>query len=136
MTSFFVRYNGRFEKIEFAKIRYIEASLSYCKIHTIDSLYLVPGPFKQIEASLPPEEFCRIHRSFIVAIAHIRAFDHKAVYLSDRELPVSESWFPAMLRQLPILSVAVPKPLTVTRSGRPPRTTASRRIASGRSNRS
>jgi len=42
---------------------------------------------KQLEEHLPADLFCRVHRSYIVSIDHVMAFDNTTVYLKDVEVP-------------------------------------------------
>ena len=109
MTCLFVRHNRRFEKIDFSAIHYVEANLNYMRIVTADKIYMVLSTMEQVEEALPPAQFCRIHRSYIVSIAQIRTFDNHRVYLADKTLPVGAIWFPRMLAQLPILATARPQ---------------------------
>jgi len=43
---------------------------------------------KSIENFLPVDLFRRIHKSYIVSLDKVIAFDGDAVYLSDKELPI------------------------------------------------
>jgi hypothetical protein len=45
---------------------------------------------KKMEKMLPAHMFCRIHKSFIVSIDKILAFDRKTVQTKNRSLPVGE----------------------------------------------
>jgi len=115
MTCLFVRHNRRFEKIDFSAIHYVEANLNYMRIVTADKIYMVLSTLEQVEEALPPAQFCRIHRSYIVSIAQIRTFDNHRVYLPDKTLPVGAIWFPRMLAQLPILATARPQEVSPSR---------------------
>jgi two-component system, LytTR family, response regulator len=54
------------------EIRWMEADDRYIVLHTGDQEYLYDGALKDLEAQLDPDQFCRIHRSVIVATGHIR----------------------------------------------------------------
>jgi DNA-binding LytR/AlgR family response regulator len=103
MPYLFIRYNRRYEKLDCSTIRYVEAGKNYCKIYTTHHLFMIMSTLKVVEAALPAGEFCRIHRSFIVSVAHINSFDHQVVYLQGKQLPVGSTWLPRLLRCLPIL---------------------------------
>ncbi|HXB07932.1 MAG TPA: LytTR family DNA-binding domain-containing protein [Puia sp.] len=89
---FFLRLERRFERINYSDIRYIQSSSNYCKIHLVDKMILTLVTLRQLEFALPSNDFCRIHRSFIVRIEEITAFDHKAVDLGDIRLPLGETY--------------------------------------------
>jgi len=88
----FIREDGRFVKVMLADIQYIEASKNYIRICTGKRLHLAQIRMRQIEAALPEEAFIRIHRSFIVPLAGIIAFDNKWVYLENKQLPVGDAY--------------------------------------------
>jgi DNA-binding LytR/AlgR family response regulator len=47
---------------------------------------------KRMVKLLPPDEFCQIHRAFIVSLNWITAFDVKLVYGPDQMLPIGETY--------------------------------------------
>jgi DNA-binding LytR/AlgR family response regulator len=103
MSCIFVRSDYRMYKIEFARIRYIEASKNYCKIHTTDKVHLILTTLNIVMATLPANEFCRIHRSFIVSIAYLESFDKQAAYLSDCNLPIGATYLGLLEQHVTIL---------------------------------
>lgn len=86
---FFIRVEGKYIRIRFSEIRYIESLKNYCKLVTGTGSYMVLISMKQVEDALQRHLFCRIHRSFIVSINHITAFDEDSVYIGDLELPLT-----------------------------------------------
>lgn len=110
MSFIFVRHNRRFQRIPCPDIRYIEANQNYVRIYTSDQCYLVLSTLRQVQDKLPHTEFCRIHRSFIVAVAQIEAFDNHYVYLADKRLPMGPAWLPRLLSELPIVA---PEPVRI-----------------------
>jgi DNA-binding LytR/AlgR family response regulator len=47
---------------------------------------------KAIQEKLPPSEFCRTHRSFIVSIAKVESVKGKTVKIANREIPIGGSY--------------------------------------------
>lgn len=88
MQSFiFIRREGRFVKVDFRNIVYIEARKNYTRLLLEDkSTAMVLGTLKQWERLLPGDLFCRIHRGYIVSIEKIVAFDNKHVYFPGGEI--------------------------------------------------
>jgi DNA-binding LytR/AlgR family response regulator len=103
---FFIRHERRNLKIRVADINYIEARKNYCRIVTKSGAFLTMATLKSIESILPPEEFCRIHRAFIVSLDWIASFDHGAVYGPDQQLPIGELYRPALLQRVLIVGVS------------------------------
>jgi two-component system LytT family response regulator len=104
MNAFFIRSEHRFQRIDVQTIQYVEASRNYCKIYTADHMYLVHVALKHLVAALPQEEFCQIHRSFVVAVSEIRSFDNHTVYLSERYLPIGESYLQDLMDKVTVLT--------------------------------
>ena len=86
---FFIRVDSKYQKIQFDEIKYVEARKNYIRIVSTKRSYVVLITMKQIERVLPTNMFCRIHRSYIVSLHHINAFDRELVYMDGLELPIS-----------------------------------------------
>jgi DNA-binding LytR/AlgR family response regulator len=104
LRSFFIRVNGKYQKIEIDEICYIEASKNYVQIFTDKYSYLTHVSLCQIEEQLPKELFCKIHRSYIVAINKILAFDHELIYLKEKSIPISAQFFEPLKSKLFIIN--------------------------------
>jgi DNA-binding LytR/AlgR family response regulator len=85
---FFVRQEKRHVKIEFADIRYVEASKNYVQIVTGDKRYQVLGTLGYLERLLPPEQFIRIYRSFLVRVEQVTSFDTRHAWVAGRQVPI------------------------------------------------
>ena len=85
---FFIRTDGKYIKINFHEILFVEGSKNYTKIITDHRTYLVLITMKKMEEILPAGLFQRIHKSFIISLDRIVEFNTDAVYLKGRELPI------------------------------------------------
>jgi two-component system LytT family response regulator len=85
--------------IPLQQIQYLEAADDYVKIHTGEGMFLKKKTMQLFENGLPPQQFVRIHRSYIVAVSLINKIDHneKDSYLlllsTGTKLPVSKSGY-------------------------------------------
>jgi len=86
----FVKIDGDFTKINYSDIIYIECLKNYVKIVTTKRTYIVLVTMKHIEERLPQDQFCRIHRSYIVALKHVDCFNSKSVNMGVKTLPLTE----------------------------------------------
>jgi two-component system LytT family response regulator len=66
-----VKDNGMIRIIPAQDIHYIEASDDYVKIFTPGGHYLKKSTLSHIEQSLDPQQFVRVHRSYLVPISQI-----------------------------------------------------------------
>lgn len=91
---FFVNADYSLLKITVADIIWIEALKDYIRIHLSSSAKPVVTrmPMKQIEEQLNPARFIRIHKSYIVAVAHITAIRKNSVFIAAMELPVGDNY--------------------------------------------
>jgi DNA-binding LytR/AlgR family response regulator len=53
-------------------VTYVEAHGDYARLHTADDSYLIRTPLSTLEEEWGPAGFLRIHRSLLVALAHVR----------------------------------------------------------------
>lgn len=113
---FFIRKDGRYVKINFHDIIYLEGRRNYIRIVTGNEFYMVLITMKQLEKLLPTALFRRIHKSYIVSMDKIMEFDSEKVYLKNKQLPLGENYRRAFENSLiiaksenkiPLLSIAV-----------------------------
>jgi len=96
----FVFAGERRVKVMLADILYLQAERNYCRIHTTDKAYLLSMPMKSLEGKLPPKDFQRIHRSFIVNLRQVDEVDESSVRIKDKSLPISSTHRPAFLERI------------------------------------
>ncbi|MCX6234597.1 MAG: LytTR family DNA-binding domain-containing protein [Bacteroidetes bacterium] len=89
---FFVKTEFRFEKIHFSEILYIEGMGDYLRIFTQTKKIMTLQNFQKMEEMLPPNNFCRVHKSYIVALDKIDSIERNRIKISDRIIPISESY--------------------------------------------
>ena len=82
-------------------ILYVKSDGDYIVIHKTDGAKLmVLMTLKALEKQLPYDRFCRIHRSWLVAIDKVRGLKGGKVLIGDEELPLSDSCKPAFFELL------------------------------------
>ncbi|PSL19918.1 LytR/AlgR family response regulator transcription factor [Chitinophaga ginsengisoli] len=91
---FFVNSDYSLLKINVADIIWIEALKDYIRIHLTGTAKPVVTrmPLKQVEEQLAPAKFIRIHKSYIIAVAHITAIRKNSVFIGAMELPVGDNY--------------------------------------------
>lgn len=102
-SYFFIRCDGKYIKLDIRDILYLEALKNYVKVYTTSKTYLILISLRLIEKELPENLFCRVHRSFIAGITHISSFDHEAVYIGNKALPVSRGFKNSIATKVKIL---------------------------------
>jgi two-component system LytT family response regulator len=90
-SYFFIKEYSRWLKINVDDILYIKGGRSYMNICTDKKKWEVNGSMKEIEPLLP-DCFCRVHKSYIVAIQKITSFDKSTVYMADETIPIEDEY--------------------------------------------
>jgi DNA-binding LytR/AlgR family response regulator len=103
LAFFFIRHQGRNVKIRVPEIDFIEARKNYCKIVTKNGAFLTIVTLKRMTEILPPDEFCQIHRTFIVSLHWLRAFDRAGVYGPDQTLPIGEVYRQGLIESVLVI---------------------------------
>ncbi len=92
-----VKDNGLIRIIPADDIEFVEANDDYIKIVTKDGSYLKKSTLSQVEQSLNPQHFVRVHRSYIIPISQLVRIEpyekesHIALLQCGAKIPVSKS---------------------------------------------
>src|SRR6476620_2064896 len=91
---FFVNVDYKLLKVVFADITFIEGLKDYIKIHLKSTTrpIITRLSMKSVEEQLPEADFLRIHKSYIVSVAHITAVMKNSVFIGELEIPVSDNY--------------------------------------------
>ncbi len=101
--SLFVKVDSLLVNLDIDSILYAEAYGDYVKIHTDTKTHVVYSKFKNVEEKLLPNNFVRVHRSFIVQLDKIRNIDQGNLQVGDKIIPVSNSYKAALLEKIKTL---------------------------------
>ncbi|MCP2027087.1 DNA-binding LytR/AlgR family response regulator [Flavobacterium sp. HSC-32F16] len=89
----FVRAEYENVKMNFSDILFIEGLKDYVKIYTTDNKFtLTLISLIKLENLLSSKGFSRIHRSYIINIKHVKSIQKNKVLISDKRIPISESY--------------------------------------------
>lgn len=87
----YVNSNKKFIKLNFRDVLYVESIKDYVKVYLHDKSVITKDSISNFEHKLP-QEFLRIHRSFIVNINKVTAFTKVDVEIGEREIPIGASY--------------------------------------------
>jgi two-component system, LytTR family, response regulator len=88
----FVKTENRLEKVFLREIVYIEGMRDYRRIHAVNKKIMTLQTFADFERQIPPNIVCRVHKSFMVALAQIDSVEKNGIKIKDRIIPISESY--------------------------------------------
>jgi DNA-binding LytR/AlgR family response regulator len=84
----YVRADRKMIKILLHDILYVEGLSDYVKIITKTKTIITKQLLASLEESLPKQSFIRIHRSFIISIDKIDAYDNDTIQIGQKQLPI------------------------------------------------
>jgi DNA-binding LytR/AlgR family response regulator len=97
---FFVKCDGRIEKVLYDELLFVEASLNYITLHTTNGKMIVYLTMKGIMESLPVEIFIKVHKSFIVNIKKINSIEGNILHIGKAELPISQNSYEEVMKKI------------------------------------
>jgi two-component system LytT family response regulator len=89
---FFIKCGGKFEKILFDDILYIEGMQNYVTIYTAKGKYITMLSLKSLEEKLPDTGFIRVHKSFLAAISKIDSIEPAELTVEGNRIPISRGY--------------------------------------------
>ncbi|WP_216824407.1 LytTR family DNA-binding domain-containing protein [Emticicia sp. TH156] len=96
----FIRQDTRLVRVEHSSIYYIQAERDFCSVFLKDKRLLAGLHLKLFEQQLPPEEFVRVHRSYIVNLKRIHAIKGNMIELENAELPIGTGYREQLFQKL------------------------------------
>lgn len=88
----FVKTENRLEKIMLNEIIYIEGMRDYRRIHTINKKIMTLQNFSEFEKLIPASVVCRVHKSYMVALAKIESVERARIKIGDQLIPISDTY--------------------------------------------
>jgi two-component system response regulator LytT len=91
----FLKVEYQLVRIAYKDILYIEGLKDYVKVYRQtepEKPLLSLTSLKALEDKLPPKQFMRVHRSFIVALDRINAVTRNSVQIGSAMIPVSDQY--------------------------------------------
>ena len=91
IDHFFVKCNNKYEKVFFSEVRFVEALQNYVVIHTVNRKLITYLTLTGLEQQLPPRHFLKVHKSYIIGLAHVTALDGNDILIGNDRIPVSRN---------------------------------------------
>ncbi|PSL31776.1 LytR/AlgR family response regulator transcription factor [Chitinophaga ginsengisoli] len=97
-----VKISGKIKIIPVQDIHYLEAADDYVKIVTPEGTFLKNKTMQFFETSLDPQQFARVHRSYMLNINQVTRIEpyekenHLAILKTGAKVPVSKTGYPRL----------------------------------------
>jgi DNA-binding LytR/AlgR family response regulator len=89
---FFVKTETRIEKVNASEILYVEGMSDYWRIVTTTKRIMTLMNAKGIEEILKEPGFCRVHKSYFVAMDKIEFVERKRIKIGNERIPISDTY--------------------------------------------
>jgi DNA-binding LytR/AlgR family response regulator len=96
----FLKVGHRIQKVATSDILFVEGMKDYLRIHTREEKIMTLLNFAKLEELLSPQDFTRVHRSFLVAINKIDHIEKNRIRIADHFIPISDSYADAFHKRL------------------------------------
>ena len=95
-----VKADYKLYKINYNDLLYIEGQHEYVSFYTKEKRITALYALKTLEETLPADRFIRVHKSYIVAISHIREIEQLTISIDNVKIPIGGSYRDALLKKL------------------------------------
>lgn len=99
-TYLVVKADKRLHKINYQDILYFSAIGDYMKVHTPQKVLITKETLKNIETHLPPHQFIRVHKSYIISVDAIQYIEGNQVKVNQELLPIGLTYKDKLLERL------------------------------------
>ena len=87
----FIKADGKFIRLSYQDILYIESMGDYVKYFTMAKHYLTHSTLKAVEEKMNPNQFMKVHRSYIVNMSKIKDIQDNSIVIDSKVIPISKS---------------------------------------------
>ncbi len=88
----FIKTEYRLQKVNLNQILFIEGMRDYRRIHLENEKIMTLETFGELERQLPGSLFCRVHKSYLVAINKIESIERDRINISKILIPISDTY--------------------------------------------
>lgn len=92
MRKLFIKSGPRIHQMDIGELLYMEKKGHYVVFHTPGKQLLSRMNMSDLLDVLPPDNFIRVHRSFVVAIDKIDTLEKQTVVIQGKRIPIGDSF--------------------------------------------
>lgn len=91
-TTIFIKSGPQTYQVKLADILYLEKDGNYITVHIKDKHILIRENMSDIFDILPPSDFLRVHKSYVVAIKHIAMIEVHQLIINGEKIPIGSTY--------------------------------------------
>lgn len=96
----FIKTDHKMVKVNFDEILYVEGLKDYLCIHLLSEKLITLMTLKSLEQVLPPRQFMRIHKSYIISLQKIDSIERNRIFMGEAVLPIGETYRDAFSKRI------------------------------------
>lgn len=97
---FYVKSNGRIERVNYNELLYIEAMSNYITLYTTTAKLVVYHTIKGILEQLPAEKFIQVHKSAVVNLDKINAIEGNMLRIGDAKITIGQNFHDEAMKKI------------------------------------
>ena len=97
---FFVKCDGKIERLSYDEVIYIEAMANYVVIYTVTNKLIVYLTIKGLLEKLPEEKFVQVHKSYIVNMSKVNTIEGNTLHLGYIKITIGLSFTDNVMHRL------------------------------------
>lgn len=94
---FFVKCDGKLERVVYNDLLYVEALANYVTLYTTHKKLVAYLTMKSIEEQLPADSFMKVHKSYIVNMDKIKSIEGSMLDLGEIKITVGQSFYEGVM---------------------------------------
>jgi len=91
-TRLFIKGDKKHHQIDLNDLLFIEAYGNYTKLFLADEMIVSHEKISHYESLLNPNQFLRVHKSFIVAIDKIKFIEGNRIIIQEQKVPIGQTY--------------------------------------------
>lgn len=99
-STLLIKADRKLHQLRVDSIQYLQAYGDYVKIFTTEGMLMPKETLQQIVAKLPKQKFLQVHRSYIVALPHIKYVEGNQISLGGVKIPISNTYRQQLLDRI------------------------------------
>lgn len=97
---FFVKYDGKIEKVLYDDLVFVEAMMNYVVLHTADRKMIVYLTMKSIAEQLPQDVFIKVHKSYIINTNKVKSIEGYEINLGTAKVFASQGYYDKAIKDI------------------------------------
>jgi len=97
---FFVKCDGKIEKVLHEDLLFVEAMMNYVVLHTVNRKMIVYLTMKSITEQLPQNVFIKVHKSYIINANKVKSIEGYEINLGTAKVFASQGYYDKAMKDI------------------------------------